>query len=343
MAGRKPLGRGVGDPMKKTFATLILVMAQVATILASALLTACGAQPTVHAVANAAPSVVSLLSPWRTVSGGFQAAPGFGMGLPTPPGSGAFVKLRTPTAIALRGNDLLIVDSGAARIWRADLALNTLSAIAGAPATLNTRVALGPDLSAWVLDGASRQVLRFSRDGRLLQSYRLANAVLSPVAFVLADSGATVLVADDVQRQWVEYRSPGGFATPVRPTSAGRNRILGVDGLALHADTLYVLDRSAAVVHVVRRGGQVLTHLGEGDLKQPTALAADRFGRVFVLDAQDRAVKRLSPGQPVQIFDAVQLGVQQIGGIAVDEQFLAIADRLTGQIVIHVMRDSQLP
>jgi hypothetical protein len=116
-----------------------------------------------------------------------------------------------------------------------------------------------------------------------------------------------------------------------------------VDGLAVNADTVYVLDRSAAIVHVVRRSGQVLARLGEGDLKQPTALAADRFGRVFVLDVQDRAVKRLSPRQPTQRFDATQLGVQQIGGIAVDEQFLAIADRLTGQIVIHVMRHPQLP
>jgi hypothetical protein len=329
--------------MMTTLASPLLVLARVAALSASALLAACSAQPVAPAAPNAAPMGSALLSPSRTVLGGFQAAPSFGPGLPVRPGTGAFVRLRTPTAIALRGNDLLIVDSGAARVWRADLALNTLTAIAGAPATLNTMVALGPDFSAWVLDGASRQVLRFARDGKLLQTYRLANAVLSPVAFVLADSGATLLVADDVQHQWVEYRGPGGFATPVRPTRTDGNHILGVDGLAVNADTVYVLDRSAAIVHVVRRSGQVLTRLGEGDLKQPTALAADRFGRVFVLDVQDRSVKRLSPSQPTQLFDAAQLGVQQIGGIAVDEQFLAIADRITGQIVIHVVRDPQLP
>jgi hypothetical protein len=342
-AGRKLLGLAVGDSMKKALASTQSMCVHFAMLLTIALLEACSAQPNVPTLATTLPHGSTSLSPWRTVLGGFLAPSGPGLGLPARPGTSAFIKLRNPTAIALRGNDLLIVDSSVGRVWRADLALNTLTAITGAPATLSTMVALGPDLSAWVLDSASRQAMRFARDGRLLQTYRLASAMLSPVAFALADGGATLLVADDAQHQWVEYRGAGGFAIPVRPTSTGGNNILGVNGLAINVDTVYVLDRSAAIVHVVRRNGQVLTRLGEGDLKQPAALAADRFGRVFVFDAQDRAIKRLSLGQPSQLFDASQLGVQQIGGVAIDEQFLAVADSLVGQIVIHVMRDSQKP
>lgn len=73
------------------------------------------------------------------------------------------------------------------------------------------------------------------------------------------------------------------------------------------------------------------------------AIAADRRGRVFVVDAQDRAIKLLRPGRPAQVFDAAQLRVQMIGGIAVDEQFLAVTDRLTGQVVIHSLREGPAP
>ena len=93
----------------------------------------------------------------------------------------------------------------------------------------------------------------------------------------------------------------------------------------------------------LRRDGQLQGELGDGDLKQPVAIAADRFGRVFVHDAQDRAVKLLHAGRPTQVFDAAQLRVQVIGGIAVDEQFLAVADRLSGQVLIHQLRDAGRP
>lgn len=293
----------------------------------------CGTAPVASTGAPDAP-----IAPWRTLIGGFLAPAGAAFGVPARPGTGAFVKLVAPTALALRGNDLLIVDSGAGRLWRFDLALNTLSPVAGAPATPATVVALGPDLSAWVLDGVTRQVLRFARDGRLMQTYRVGSGAAAPVAMVLADAGATLLVADESQRQWVEFRPAGAFPIALRPGAGERTEVRGVDGLASGGERVFVLDRSTAVVHIVRRDGTVQARLGEGELKQPTAIAADRFGRVFVLDAQDRAIKLLSAGRPTQVFDASLLQVQLIGAIAVDERFLAVADRLAGQVVIHVVR-----
>lgn len=283
------------------------------------------------------------LMPWRTVIGGFLAPPGAAFGLPARTGTGAFVKFIAPTAVALRDNDLLVVDSGAGRVWRVDLALNTLSQIAGAPATPVTTVALGPDLSAWVHDQGARQILRFARDGRLLQTYSAGYAASSPVGFTLADGGATLLVADAGLRAWVEFRPVGSFATSVRPGSPDGQRVAGVDGLASGRDTVYVLDRGSAVVHIVDRGGLVRGALGQGELKQPVAIAADGAGRVFVLDAQDRSVKLLRPGLAALVFDAAQLRVQVIGAIAVHGRLLAVSDRLTGQVVIHVVHVPERP
>lgn len=318
-------------------------LARLASALAIWLLLALqGGCNTAALVAAARPDMAAgalALSPYRTVTGGVLAAAGPAFGAPVRPGAGPLVKILAPTAIALRGNDLLVVDSGEGRIWRVDLALGTLSPLAGVPATPSTTVALGADLSAWVLDAGSRQVLRFSRDGRLLQTFRDSSAAPTPTAFALADGGATLLLADDSLRQWAEFRPVGSFATPVRPVTEAGQLVRGVDGLASAGEYVYLLDRGAGVVHRARRTGQVLSRLGEGDLKQPSAMAVDLAGRVFVLDAQDRAVKLLNPGQPVQSFDAAQLRVQWPSAIAVDERFLAVADRVSGQVVIHLLRE----
>jgi hypothetical protein len=278
-----------------------------------------------------APRDARLLSPWRTVDGGFLAQPTPLTGLPPKPGTGMYVRLMAPGALALRGNDLLVADMGIARLWRADVMLNTLTAIAGAPIFPGTAVALGPDLSAWVLDTSSRQVLRFGRDGRLLQTLRAGSAT----AMVLADGGNAVLVAEGALSQWSELRSVGSRAASVRPELEGGERPVGVDGLAVARNGLFVLDRVAGVVHRAGRDGRILATLGAGELEQPSAIASDRFDRVFVVDEMQRVLRLLQEGMPALTIDAQELGVQRIGGVAVDERLLAVSDSLTGRVVIH--------
>ncbi len=304
----------------------------------AALLAGCAGAPTAPAIATDAARTRALLTPWRTVIGGFLAPPGALFGLSDRTGTGAFVRLIAPTAVAIRDNELLVVDSGADRLWRLDPALNTLSPIAGAPANPFTTVALGPDLSAWVHDPGARKILRFAHDGRLLQTYSARHAAPSQGAFTLVDGGATLLLADSGLRQWIELRPVGSFATPVRPRWPDGQAVVAVDGLAASGNTVYVLDRNLAQVYLVDRAGLVRASLGRGDLKQPVAIAADGLGGVFVHDAQDRSLKLLRPGLATLVLNSAQLQVQVIGGFAVHGRMLVVSDRLTGQVMIHVMQ-----
>lgn len=297
----------------------------------------CASEPSGNAPAASGPPAFA--TPWRSVVGGFLAPPTPGFGLPARPVTGMFVKLMAPGAIALRGNDLLVADLGVGRLWRADIGLQTISGVAGAPVTPLTALAIGPDLAAWVLDAPARQVLRFARDGRLLQTFRAGAAATSPVAIALADGAATLLVADAGLAQWAELRSVGAVATTVLPARDGDRRVSGVDALAVGRTGVFVLDRAAGLVHQVARDGRVLASLGAGELKQPVALAVDRFDRAFVVDAQDNSIKVLRAGEPTVVLSAAQLGVQQIGGIAVDERVLAVADRLLGEVRLYTLRD----
>jgi hypothetical protein len=268
----------------------------------------------------------------RRVDGAFLAPPGGLFGVPQKLANGPYVRLVAPHALALAGSDLLVCDVGAGRLLRIDLALGTLSAVGGAPTHPTVQLALGPDLSAWVLDPPARRLLRFARDGRLLQTLREAGA--APGGFALADGGVTPLVADAALRQWSETRPAGAFAVALRPDD-GSPAVRAVDGIAAAGDEVFVLDRLAGAVHVVRRSGRILGQLGQGQLVQPQAIAADRLGRVWVHDAQ--ALVRLVPGRPAQRFEAAALRVAQIGGFAVDARQLAVADRAGGFVALHAL------
>ena len=303
------------------------------TCLAWALLGGCAGEPSVP---TTAPRSDALLTPWRTLQGGFLTPPTPGIGLPLRPGSGMFVKLIAPGPIALRGSNLLIADLGSARLWRTDMMTQAMTGIAGAPVGPGTALLLGPDMSAWVLDAPARQVLRFGRDGRLLQTFRAAIGAV-PSSIALADGGNVLLQADGALGQWSEQRAIGALVVPLRPEREGGG-LLQVDAIAVGSRNprqVFVLDRGAALVHLVQRDGRIVQTLGQGELRQPQAFAVDRWDRVFVVEAPLRSLRVLRPGAPSIVLSAEQLGVQQIGGIAIDDRFLAVADRLTGQVVIH--------
>lgn len=307
-------------------------------------------EPAADSQAPARPA--ALLTRGRSVAGGFLVPALPGAGLPAPVANGMYVKLVRPGALALRGQQALVLDEATQRLWRLDLALGTLSGVAGAPTGPGTALALGADGSAWVLDAQARQVLRFGRDGRLWQSFRIDLAMPTPVGLALADGDATLLLADGLGAQWTEQRGPGGVLRSVRPERADGQRISGVDGLALAPDGaadgsavgagagrggLWLLDRLGGAVHHAGRDGRVDLTLGHGQLLQPQALAVDGHGRVFVVDRQGRTLCCLHAGAAPQRFEAAALGVVQIGGLAIDGGTLALSDALQGQVqLLHL-------
>ncbi|MGY0195494.1 hypothetical protein ACWA7J_10510 [Leptothrix sp. BB-4] len=279
------------------------------------------------------PSGPVTLQHWRSYSSGPLALPGAG-GLPTLPGlpglaapqGGPPVRLLGPVALALRAGELLVADAGLGRLVRISPSLpawTVLPPIAGLAITPRTVLAIGPDASLWALDGPGRQLLNLSPGGQLIRRIGLGE-LASPVGFVLAGIGNRLLVADDSSGRWFELRG-ATWAEPWSEPAPGA----AADAIAASRDTVYLLERRLARVRRVDlRDGRALDVLGDGELRQPVALAADARGRVAVLDAQQRAVWLHVPGQPAQWLSAADLRVQQPAALAMDDGWLAVADRL---------------
>lgn len=271
------------------------------------------------------------------MQGGFLSAPAPVIGGPVRPGTGAFVRFVQPAAIAVRDNELVVVDSGAGRVYRCDIALNALTPIAGAPATPLTRVALGADLSAFVLDTAARRVLRFARDGRLLQTFRTEFGPADPADFALARNGASLYVADRTLAQVSVINTAGATAIPLRVMRG--DVPVGGGAVAVGQYDLYLLDTMAGVVHRVDRDGAIRASFGQSQLTGAAAVAVDRYERVFVAEPAAGNVKVFENGVLTRTLAAAALGVQRVGAIAVDGDQLAVADAGTGQVAVFRLRE----
>ncbi len=279
-----------------------------------------------------------LLAPWRTVAGGFLTAAVDPLGYPRRPGGGPFVKLVHPTAVALLGNDLLIVDSGANRLYRYELALQALVPIAEAPAIAGTQVALGSDLSAYVLDVNRGRVLRFARDGRLLQSIADERLFPKPLGFALREARGEIVMVDALFQQLVTLRPLSGAAYAATPRAEAGERVADISGIAASDEKVCLADRAARAIRCVGPDGRQQELLSAESLRQPGPMAIDRHGRVLVADPLSRDFKLFDRGRLAASAGFADLGLRQVGGIALDGGFLAVADPPAGQVAIFTLR-----
>ncbi|RZS58148.1 hypothetical protein [Sphaerotilus mobilis] len=347
------LPRMTGDTTRRRW---IAGLAALAAIGAGPVLTGCSGPPTRPDDAPPPrPPGPAVLQHWRTIGSGQLALPGGAFGVPTLPGlpglpglpapmGGAPIRLVGPVALALRAGELVVADAGLGRLIRIPQASAVASApawtvlppIAGLAISPRTVLALGSDASLWALDGPSRELLQLTPGGQLIRRVSLAD-LTSPVGFALAGVANRVVVADDASGRWAEWRG-ATLAEPLGTTGEG-----GADAIAASLDRVYLLDRRQARIRVFALGdGRPLGLIGAGELRQPVALAADVRGRVAVLDGQDGSVVFFVPGQPALRLLPADLRVMQPAALALDDGWLAVADRVGGVVQLFRVREGRV-
>lgn len=265
-----------------------------------------------------------MLIPWQTFTGGRLANKLDANGFPMPGALQGFVGLVSPAALAARGPDLYIADSGARKLYRVDTSTQVMSVVPGVVAMPWTQMQVGSDLSLYVLDPQRLAILHFNRGMQPLQTLSDPAATISLNGFVIDVPLGQIVASDRMSQRLVMFSPVGGSALPLITSTVGEFKALGA--LASDGRTIYAVDGVCSCVAAMDEAGQVSRRIGQGILAQPQALAADRQGHLFVTDAADRSLKVFLDGELVASYKPQALGLIEISALAVDEDILYVAD-----------------
>lgn len=299
-------------------------------------LAGCAAPQGVNGNAAARP----LLQPWQTLTGArlhVQPVPTFGA---MPKTGGNYVNFLVPAMVAARNNLVYVADSGHRQIFRYDATQMAMSRFADYPATVVAGMTLAPDMSLYVADIASHRVLHFSHDGRLLRTFG-SEALARPVSVVWEESVGQLLVADSLYNHVVVFNSLGRALGTLK---SDETRTL--EAMARGPEGLYLVDRQSKQVVVLGMDGIDRYAFGSGMLKDPHAIAVDRYGRVFVSDEFDNAIKVFQHGELIAtVGGAVDSRVKfnRVTGMWLDKNTLYVADSLQNRIQIFHVSSPSIP
>lgn len=290
-------------------------------------------------VAGAALAPGGALTPWLSLTGGTLSvgSPGTRHTLPTA-AAGRYVSFVAPCAVAARGQDVYIVDSGLAAVFRYDTTLETMTVVPGLPTRPGTRLYVMGDSSLLVLDQVGRRVLHVTRDGIPINNYSDDVNLAHPVDMTVDEQRGLVLVADGLNNYIVAFHLLGRASSVIVPMTQQGTRSLSIAGIAATPQGLFVLDRLAHQVLQLDSAGHPVDIFGQGVLQQPKAIAADHNGRVVVIDAQSSSLKIFVGGELLQEAHSASPSLgdwHEIWYVSIDDMgSIYVADRASARIDI---------
>jgi len=254
-----------------------------------------------------------------------------------------FNKLLFVSAVAARGNDIFVADTGQRTIFHIDRARKTLSVFAPLAAEQTPGLYLTTSLSLYVVDRRQKQVIEYTRDGRVVTIFSDSFALSSPVDVVESDGLDRILVADRIGAHVVAFNRLGGAVNVIGQNINLPHPMVSVVAMATEKNRIYLLDKAARKVQVINQEGEFLYDIGDSQLKQPAALAIDRCGRVFVADQFDNAIYVFQNERPHAVHankNPGLTGFQLITDLWVDEAYLYVADGPAGRISVFRIEGS---
>ncbi|MFL6565506.1 MAG: NHL repeat-containing protein [Burkholderiales bacterium] len=273
-----------------------------------------------------APAHYSSLTPGPVIRGGL-------LGDATRVGvAGPFTALRGPVAVAAMGPDVYVADTGLGLLLRVDQVANRLTPFGPRGVQPGTRLAADVDGSLYVLDPASRRLQRFARDGRLLQSFPTDPTIASLRDLALDHTRGRILGVDALNRQLVAFRPLGASSELLPLYGEPRNQLASFDALTAAPEALYALDGRCRCIARLAFDGRVLGTFGQERLVRPERIAADRFGRLFVADGGDRAIKAFRDGVLEETVPYAGLGLLEATDLAYADGWLYVADAPGSQV-----------
>lgn len=273
--------------------------------------------------------VSELLLHQQTIAGGQLAAAVDVNGFPLPGSLGGFTQLVFPGALAVRMTDLYIADMGSRKIYKFDLSTQILSVVPDEIARPWTQIQVGADRSLFVLD-KSRAIIRVHSPGQPVRVIGDPSVTGSLDGFVVGSPDGRIIATDKLSQRLIMFSPMGslnGLGLPGWPLQTPADKNLSALGsLANVGRTLYAIDSFCRCVVGFDDTGRVNARIGQGELSQPQALAADRSGHLFVVDAADRTLKVFLHGKLLTRYTAHALRVNEISALAVDGSMLYLAD-----------------
>lgn len=298
-------------------------MARAAGSLRAALLALLAGVVCVHAALAQERLPDRLLAPNTILVGGFPADARLG---------GGYLKLVQPSALAAFADTLYIADPGLGQLLQIHVPSQRVTPMLPIPRAGAVRLHVAADGSLFVVLPDRAEVLRIGFGGHGTVRYADQGVITRPLDVAVETADQRIWVLDSTGELF-EFHPLGRLAGPI---GDDEGRIMP-SLLAAGRDRVFALDNTCQCIIRLDQQGRPVLPFAHGAVRMPAAAAVDRFGRLWVADRADGALKVFADEQLVAKIPAIALGMTQISAIAFAQELAYVADGPGGKVMVFTL------
>ena len=252
-----------------------------------------------------------------------------------------FVLLENPTAVASKGNVVFFIDSGLNALYAYDMVSQKASTLSSAYSKIDGNVAslyISRHLGLFIVDPFGGQVLKFDLQGDFFTSYEDSLNLNTPVGMCVNPTDNHVFIADGFYGHIIEFNQSGdplalhGIRTRGQ-TQAGNNII----GMTCTDEEMFIVSKLSKNINVFSYSGDLIRQIPRPEVHNPTAVAVDKYNRVYISDAFDDRIRVYDGTRMIAEFGGAgldALSFRDIKGLWVENSLLYVADSMNRRVQI---------
>lgn len=292
----------------------------------------------------------NVLSYWETINGGLAGSGRVMRRALDVVTGGDFVKLEQPTAIAVRGDNLYIVDIGLGEVLRYNRVSQRIEHLIELSGLVTSEVAdiyVTPDLRIYLTDTYGARVIGFDARGRKKVEFKNKLNLVRPVAITEEASSGHIMIADGEFDHILSFTASGELLTAAGGRGNEPGKFLSITSMVRSGDTYFVGARVGQRIQALSINGDYLYSFPQDTVVFPIAMAADEEFRLFVSDYLDNTIKVYERGRFVSSMGGNGVGpgsFKRVTDLWVDNDLLYVADSLNSRIqVLKIAPAAPLP
>lgn len=259
-----------------------------------------------------------------------------------------FEFIESPISVAAKDNKIYFIDDVLMGVFSYDLVSQKASnfkAVYNSLKSNQARLFISDNQELFVIDSFGSQVTQYDLMGNTITHFYNPLNLNAPVGMCINPLNNHVLIADAFFGHIIEFSATGdplGLHGIKKKDSvqAGSDII----GMACTQEEMFIVSKLTKTINVFSFSGKLLRQIPRPEVRSPTAIAVDLYGRIYISDDFNDQISIYNNNGLLKQFGRSGVGplhFREIKDLSIDGDYLYVADNMNRSIKILTITPPQ--
>lgn len=255
-----------------------------------------------------------------------------------------FALIESPVSVAAKDNYVYFIDDVSMGLYVYDMASQKASNLKSIYRDLKSnsaRLFINDVQELFVIDSFASQVSKYDLAGNLITRFYNPLNLNSPVDMCINPLNNHVFIADAFFGHIIEFSAT---ADPVAlhgiKEKGGVQAGSDIVGMACTQDEMFIVSKLTKNINVFSFSGEFLRQIPRPEVRSPTAIAVDSYGRMYISDDFNDQISIYSQSGFLKQFGRSGVGplhFREITDLSIDGDYLYVADNMNRSIKVLII------